>query len=91
MATTELSPALVDILREHARLKRLHGPDDSNDDFVWHLIAAEELGEAAEAILRNRHTGSHSLRNELVHLGSVVLHWIEDYDRRVAANGSDNH
>jgi NTP pyrophosphatase (non-canonical NTP hydrolase) len=53
--------------------------EQNHDDFVWHAILSEEVGEAAEAMLKQQ---PDNLRNEIFQIAAVCVAWLEAIDRR---------
>lgn len=72
-----------EIAAERARQDAKWGKQN-HSNATWALIAGEELGEVAQAILHDVFGGkaAGTLRQELVQLGAVVVAWLECLDRK---------
>ena len=54
--------------------------EQNHDDCKWLAILAEEVGEAAQAMLQEQ--GAARVREELVQAAAVIVAWLEAMDRR---------
>jgi len=53
--------------------------DGGLDPFVWIAVLSEELGEASEAILKQK--SQEDLEGEIVQIAAVAVAWLEDCNR----------
>ncbi len=76
-----LARAVQQIYRERLR-QNAKWPGQQHPPAEWHLILSEEMGELAQAILResfpedDRH-GDSSVKTELIHVAAVAFQWLE--------------
>ncbi len=66
------------IMEERKRQDRLWGADRSLPNSVWITILIEEIGEAAQALLKCR---GEDLKIELIHSAAVLFAWLENIFR----------
>ena len=82
-----MSVAIELVLQERKRQDEKWGADRNLDDSTWLTILSEEVGESAEAILKNLP----SKTKEVVHVAAVALAWLEcllrDAEHRDGAEG----
>ena len=76
-ATQEFITKLV--LEERLRQDKKWGADRNQDNYVWQVILTEEVGEAAESVLKD---DTDNLQKELVQCAAVIFAWLENIDRR---------
>lgn len=73
---------LAEVDAERDRQNEKWGGVQDLPNYTYLAIAAEELGEAAQAMLHDEFGGDHAgtLRTELVQLAAVVVQWIQHID-----------
>lgn len=67
------------ILEERLRQDEKWGADRDQDNFIWQVILAEEVGESAESVLKD---DTANLQKELVQCAAVIYAWLESLDRQ---------
>lgn len=67
------------ILEERLRQDKKWGADRDQNNFMWQVILTEEVGEAAESILKN---DADNLQKELIQCAAVIYAWLENLDRQ---------
>ena len=80
----QLPDRFRDIVEERRNQDKKWG-EQNHDDYIWHAILTEEIGEVSQAILHDRFGGAAAgtVRTELVQVAAVALAWIECIDRRL--------
>lgn len=79
------------IILEMVRQNNKWGARRKLSNGTWHLILSEEVGEAAEAILKGENAAlGHSLREELVQTTAVLLQWLMAIDEDRILGGEDD-
>jgi NTP pyrophosphatase (non-canonical NTP hydrolase) len=80
----QLPDGFRDIVKERRNQDKKWG-EQNHDDYTWHAILTEEIGEVSQAILHDRFGGAAAgtVRAELVQVAAVALAWIECIDRRL--------
>jgi len=73
-----LDYALSLIKQERIRQDIKWGAERMMDDQLWQAVLSEEVGEAAEAILK----GLPTLEKEILHVAAVAVAWMENIWRR---------
>lgn len=68
------------IRQERERQDKKWGADRDQDDYVWETILTEEVGEAAESILKD--TPAHTTE-EVIQIAAVATAWLECMLRRM--------
>ena len=79
---TSCSPSVIDAIDEQRRQFLKFGAQNDLDYFKWITIITEELGEAAEALLKlNYNNDSYvDFRSELVHVAACALSAVNSID-----------
>ena len=77
----EIARAVVleDVLAERERQDLLWGDQKTNTDFVWALIAFEELGEVAKDLNDDKLETAYV---EIIQTAAVLFAWAESLRRR---------
>ena len=77
----EIARAVVleDVLAERERQDLLWGAQKTNTDFVWALIAFEELGEVAKDLNDGKLEAAYV---EVIQTAAVLFAWAESLRRR---------
>ena len=77
----EIARAVVleDVLAERERQDLLWGDQKTNTDFVWALIAFEELGEVAKDLNDGKLEAAYV---EVIQTAAVLFAWAESLRRR---------
>jgi NTP pyrophosphatase (non-canonical NTP hydrolase) len=78
-----------DIYEERLRQDKKWGDQSGNKDSVWSTVLTEEVGEAAQEVLRyeygtdiNKSIALSNLRAELIQVAAVAVAWVEALDKR---------
>ena len=81
MIEVEMARAKVleDVLSERERQDSIWGDQKTNTDFVWALIAFEELGEVAKDLNDGKLGNAYV---EIIQTASVLFAWAESLRRR---------
>lgn len=76
--------AIAAVMLERMAQDRKWG-EQNHDDLGWLPILTEEVGEVAQALLRQKDTDASDLKHELTQVAAVAVAWVECIMRREAA------
>ena len=88
-AMNALARAMKDVLDERVRQVARWGVEVGKPDAAFHLVLAEEVGEAARAVLEIDPEATpedldrlEALYGEVVQVAAVAVAWLEEINRR---------
>jgi len=79
---------LFDIIDERIRQDKKWGDQSDKNNYIWLAILTEEIGEIAEAILKEVYWLKG--RKELIQIAAVAIAWIEKLDKEHGQKSEDN-